>query len=52
MCVVGTVGSGKSSLVKAFLSEMVKTKGTVEITGNIAYCGQTAWILNSTIMTI
>ena len=48
-CVVGTVGSGKSSLVKALLSEMVKTKGTVEITGNIAYCGQTAWILNSTI---
>jgi ATP-binding cassette, subfamily C (CFTR/MRP), member 1 len=49
-CFVGGVGCGKSSLMNALLGEMIKTKGSVEIHGNgIAYCGQSAWILNSTV---
>lgn len=31
VCVVGRVGSGKSSLVQALLGEMEKSKGTVKV---------------------
>ncbi|CAG9853670.1 unnamed protein product [Phyllotreta striolata] len=47
--VVGTVGSGKSSLVSAFLGEMDKISGTVNTYGNIAYVSQQAWIQNATL---
>ena len=62
---VGTVGSGKSSLVSAILGEMIKKSGTVTINvsqkiknirgtknifqGSIAYVPQQAWIQNATI---
>ena len=46
---VGTVGSGKTSILAALLGEMNKTGGQVNISGTIAYVPQTAWILNSTL---
>ncbi|KAI1286882.1 Multidrug resistance-associated protein 1 [Halotydeus destructor] len=49
VAVVGTVGSGKSSLVSALLGEMGKTRGKVNISGSIAYVPQQAWILNATV---
>ncbi|KAI8125135.1 Multidrug resistance-associated protein 1 [Lucilia cuprina] len=41
--IVGTVGSGKSSVIQAFLGEMEK------ISGSIAYVPQQAWIQNATL---
>ncbi|KAG5890605.1 hypothetical protein JTB14_005118 [Gonioctena quinquepunctata] len=47
--VVGTVGSGKSSLISAFLGEMDKKSGRVNTYGNVAYVSQQAWIQNATL---
>ncbi|XP_022900245.2 multidrug resistance-associated protein 1 isoform X2 [Onthophagus taurus] len=47
--VVGSVGSGKSSLLSALLGEMVKTSGTVNTIGSIGYVSQQAWIQNATL---
>ena len=47
--VVGTVGSGKSSLISAMLGELHKDSGRVATTGKIAYVPQQAWIQNSTL---
>jgi ABC-type multidrug transport system fused ATPase/permease subunit len=49
VAVVGTVGSGKSSILSALLGEMNKTDGEVNISGTIAYVPQTAWIFNATL---
>jgi ABC-type multidrug transport system fused ATPase/permease subunit len=47
--VVGTVGSGKSSLIQAILGEMERTTGTQGVAGSVAYVPQTAWVLNATV---
>ncbi|XP_076266257.1 multidrug resistance-associated protein 1-like isoform X4 [Rhynchophorus ferrugineus] len=47
--VVGSVGSGKSSLISAFLGEMDKISGWVNTYGKIAYVSQQAWIQNATL---
>ncbi|GAA6021728.1 hypothetical protein JCM11491_001395 [Sporobolomyces phaffii] len=49
VCVVGTVGSGKSSLLQGLVGEMRRTEGEVVFGGKIGYCAQQAWILNATI---
>lgn len=49
VAVVGTVGSGKSSLVQALLGEMGKISGRVNTLGTIAYVPQQAWIQNATL---
>ncbi|XP_065206730.1 multidrug resistance-associated protein 1-like isoform X3 [Planococcus citri] len=49
VAVVGPVGSGKSSLISAFLGEMYKLSGVVNTRGNIAYVPQQAWIQNATL---
>ncbi|XP_022169430.1 multidrug resistance-associated protein 1-like isoform X2 [Myzus persicae] len=49
VAVVGTVGSGKSSLVSAFLGEMDKVSGRVNTKGSIAYVPQQAWIQNTSL---
>ncbi len=48
-CIVGTVGSGKSSVLSGMLGEMKRLDGSVEISGSIAYCSQSAWIMNDTV---
>ena len=45
--VVGTVGSGKSSLLSALLGEMERSGGTAELRGRVAYVSQQAWIQNA-----
>lgn len=47
--VVGTVGSGKSSLISALLGEMDKLDGRVNTRGSVAYVSQQAWIQNCTL---
>ncbi|KAI9983322.1 hypothetical protein PInf_007282 [Phytophthora infestans] len=47
--VVGTVGSGKSSLLQALLGEMQMTSGRADIHGEIAYVSQEAWVRNATL---
>ncbi|KAI5446385.1 Multidrug resistance-associated protein 4 [Lathyrus oleraceus] len=47
--VVGTVGSGKSSLLASVLGEMFKISGKVRVCGTTAYVAQTSWIQNATI---
>ena len=37
VAVVGTVGAGKSSLISAFLGEMEKVKGSVDVKVSIMY---------------
>lgn len=48
-CIVGRVGSGKSSFLQALLGDLYKTKGQVVVHGDTAYVSQQAWIMNSTV---
>lgn len=56
VCVVGAVGSGKSSLISALIKDM-KLVGpadssaaySVALRGRVAYCPQLAWIQNASI---
>ncbi|UKZ46329.1 hypothetical protein TrVGV298_000530 [Trichoderma virens] len=48
--IVGPIGSGKSSLLKAILGETSSTGGRVSLsTPSIAFCDQTPWVMNATI---
>ncbi|XP_062549081.1 multidrug resistance-associated protein 1-like isoform X2 [Armigeres subalbatus] len=47
--IVGSVGTGKSSLISALLGEMEKINGSVNTDGRIAYVSQQAWIQNATL---
>jgi ABC-type transport system involved in cytochrome bd biosynthesis fused ATPase/permease subunit len=50
VAIVGRVGSGKSSLLMALIGEMRKVTGSVTFGGRVAYCSQTAWIQNATLV--
>jgi ATP-binding cassette, subfamily C (CFTR/MRP), member 1 len=50
VAVVGRVGSGKSSLLSGLIGEMRKVSGSVIFGGRVAYCPQTAWIQNATVV--
>ncbi|XP_065206376.1 multidrug resistance-associated protein 1-like isoform X2 [Planococcus citri] len=49
VAVIGPLGSGKTSLLLAFLNELHKSSGTINKQGTIAYADQQAWILNKTV---
>ena len=52
ICIIGEVGSGKSSLIQAILNNMIIKQNNntkIIINGNISYVGQEAWIQNNTI---
>ncbi|KAL4722768.1 hypothetical protein ACLX1H_010006 [Fusarium chlamydosporum] len=47
---VGPVGSGKSSLLKAILGETTSSNGSVSLNSSeVAFCDQTPWVMNATI---
>ena len=48
-CVVGQVGSGKSSLLSAFLGDLYKIRGETVVRGRIAYAAQSPWIMNASV---
>lgn len=49
ICVIGTVGSGKSSLIQAILGEIMKIKGDIHVDGIISYVSQTPFLINGTV---
>ncbi|KAJ8247979.1 hypothetical protein GJAV_G00236800 [Gymnothorax javanicus] len=49
VAVVGSVGSGKSSLISAMIGELHCLKGHINIQGSVAYVPQQAWIQNATL---
>ena len=52
ICIIGEVGSGKSSLIQAILNNMIILENNntkIIVNGNISYVGQEAWIQNNTI---
>ncbi|KAF5617327.1 major facilitator family transporter [Fusarium sp. NRRL 25303] len=46
---VGKVGCGKSSLLRAIIGELVPAEGTVKTEDSLAYCDQIPWLRNTTI---
>lgn len=51
-CIVGRVGSGKSTLIKSFLGLLALEKNNdteAIVNGSIAYCPQDPWIMNATV---
>jgi ABC-type multidrug transport system fused ATPase/permease subunit len=49
IAVIGSVGSGKSSLLGALAGDMRKTNGEVVFGASRAFCPQYAWIQNTTV---
>jgi len=49
VAIVGEVGSGKTSLLKAILGEMQKVSGELRVEGSVAYFGQDPFIMNDTV---
>lgn len=49
VAVIGTVGSGKTSLLAALAGDMRKTGGKVFMSGSRAFCPQYAWIQNASL---
>ena len=48
-CVVGRVGSGKSSLLQAILGDVWKINGEVVVHGATAYVAQQSWVMNASV---
>ncbi|KAI4868362.1 ATP-binding cassette transporter protein YOR1-like protein [Hypoxylon rubiginosum] len=49
VAVIGTVGSGKSSLLAALAGDMRKTSGEVVLGASRAFCPQYSWIQNASV---
>jgi ATP-binding cassette subfamily C (CFTR/MRP) protein 1 len=49
VAVIGSVGSGKTSLLAALAGDMRRTSGEVVIGASRAFCPQYAWIQNATV---
>lgn len=48
-CIVGRVGSGKSSILQCLLGDLYKLDGDVKVHGKVAYVSQVPWIINGTV---
>ncbi|KAG0126624.1 P-loop containing nucleoside triphosphate hydrolase protein [Tuber indicum] len=49
VAIVGSIGSGKSSLLAALAGDMRKTSGNIKRGPRVAYCPQYAWIQNTSV---
>ncbi|CAI4225983.1 unnamed protein product [Auanema sp. JU1783] len=49
IALVGTVATGKSSILSGLLGDMEKIRGYIGVRGMIAYASQQPWILNRTV---
>lgn len=48
-CVVGPVGSGKSSLLQVFLKELPLNRGKMQVIGQVSYASQEPWLFVSSV---
>ena len=48
-CIVGRVGSGKSSLLQSIIGDLWKMEGEVVVRGRVAYVAQSPWVMNATV---
>ena len=48
-CIVGRVGSGKTSFLEAILGDIWKIHGEVTVHGATAYVAQQAWVMNASV---
>lgn len=48
-CIVGRVGSGKSSLLQAILGDVWKIRGEIVVHGRTAYVAQQSWVMNASV---
>ncbi|KAL9128115.1 MAG: hypothetical protein Q9217_003136 [Psora testacea] len=48
-CIVGRVGSGKTSFLEAILGDIWKIHGEVVVHGTTAYVAQQAWVTNASV---
>ncbi|XP_060517596.1 ATP-binding cassette sub-family C member 4-like [Cylas formicarius] len=48
-CIVGSVGSGKSSLLQVLLKELPISSGTMEVCGRVSYSSQEPWLFVSNV---
>lgn len=48
-CLIGTVGSGKSSLLSALLGEIDLIQGDVRVKGKMSYAGQESWVFGASV---
>lgn len=49
LAIVGSIGSGKSSLVAGMTKQIQQLSGRVEAKGRTAYCSQQPWLFNATL---
>ena len=49
MIVLGSVGSGKTTLIMGLLNELHKINGSIEKNGNFAFSGEDPWIISGSI---
>lgn len=48
-CIVGKVGSGKTSFLRGILGDLYQSEGLISLKGSIAYVSQTPWLMNGTV---
>ena len=48
-CIVGRVGTGKSSFMQALLGDLHRKSGSVTVRGKIAYVAQQPWVMNASV---
>ena len=49
LCVVGPVGSGKSSFLMGLLKELPLESGEIKVEGSVSYASQDAWSFNDSV---
>lgn len=49
LCIVGRVGTGKTTLLNGLINECPTVSGKVTVSGKLAYCSQLPWIQNMTV---
>ena len=49
LAIIGSVGSGKSSIIQAILGEFPTSSGKIEVKGKLSYSPQEAWVFSGSV---